>query len=297
MNVVFDVAVHPIDQSGEKRAENESEQHPVLDDDVGRQYEEIETDVLAVERVVRTKGHAVEKMQEDVPIADFYRGNQQSNQACRACDNPRPWQPIAHKRQQIGRWHIARGLPDEVGDGLGWRPPGETHREPSVQPEDDGSRRPDGKKDDGFSANCCPENLQIPDRGKPQPIDQEVAREPEQYQENSDDDGGNDEPDQGASPWCLPAGSGDPDRHSLIIAETRDTYRFIRNRENAVRQTAFERDGRRPGAVRSVRAGAVRQRSPAGPPGSRPPPMGRLSGTAQTGAIPTGRFREGVPSP
>ena len=76
MHVGLDVAVHPVDDSGEKRAQNQAEQHPVLDDDIGRQYEEIETDVLVVERVVRTIGHAVEKLQEDIPIADFYRGDQ-----------------------------------------------------------------------------------------------------------------------------------------------------------------------------------------------------------------------------
>src|SRR5216684_2808278 len=227
MNVVFDVAVHPVDHSGEKRAQNEGEQHPVLDDDIDRQHEEIETDVLVVERFVRTIGHAIEKLQENVPIADFYRGNQQSNQTCRACDNPGPRQSIAHERRQIGWWHIARSLPHEAGDGLGRLPPGETRREPSVQPEDDGSRRPDGQKDDGFSADCCPENLQITDRGKPQPIDQEVAREPEQYQENPGHNGRNDEPDHGALPWHLPFGSGDPDRHGIIIAEMSGSYRLF----------------------------------------------------------------------
>src|ERR1700682_4910425 len=64
MNVVFDVAVHPVDYSGEKRAQNECEQHPVLDEDIGRQYEEIETDVLVVERGARTIGEVIEKMKE-----------------------------------------------------------------------------------------------------------------------------------------------------------------------------------------------------------------------------------------
>src|SRR5713226_4953098 len=53
------------------------------------------------------------------------------------------------------------------------------------------------------------------------PIDQEVAREPEQDQANPDDEGRNDEPDHGVLPWCLPSGSGDPDRHGLMIAEMR----------------------------------------------------------------------------
>jgi hypothetical protein len=68
---------------------------------------------------------------------------------------------------------------------------GKTHGEPSVQPKDDRSSRPDRKKDHGFSADCCPKNLQIADRGKPQPVNQEVAREPEQEQANPDDDGRN----------------------------------------------------------------------------------------------------------
>src|SRR3979490_2576955 len=100
-------------------------------------------------------------------------------------------------------------------------------REPSVQPKDDGSSRPDRKKDDGFSADCCPKNLRITDCGKPQPVNQEVAREPEQDQANPDEDGRNDGPDHGASPWHLPFGSGNPDRHGLMIAEMRDFCRLI----------------------------------------------------------------------
>src|SRR6478752_1736647 len=240
MHVVFDLAVYPVDNSGEQRTQNEGEQHPVLDDDVGGQYEQIETDVLVEERVVCTIGHAIKKLQEDVPITNLNRGNQQSYQSCSACDNPGPRQPIAHEHQQIGRWHIARSLPNEAGDRLGRLPSRQTRRKPSVQPEGDGRRGPDGKKDRGFSADCRPKDLQITDRGKPQPINQEVAREPEQNQENPDDDGRNDEPDHGASPWCLPFGSGDPDRHGMIIAETRERqlplyshgrgYAFVRRR-------------------------------------------------------------------
>ena len=37
VDVVFDVAVHPVDRSGKKRAQNEGEQHPVLDQDIGGQ--------------------------------------------------------------------------------------------------------------------------------------------------------------------------------------------------------------------------------------------------------------------
>src|ERR1700730_4376973 len=88
MNVVFDVAMHPVDRSGEERAQSECEQHPVFDEDIGRQYEEIETDVLVEERVVCTIGDMIEKLQDDAPIADFYHGNQQREQTCTARDNP-----------------------------------------------------------------------------------------------------------------------------------------------------------------------------------------------------------------
>src|SRR4029453_17101052 len=94
LNVVFYVAVHPIDRRNEKRAQNECEQHPVLDEDIGRQYEEIETDVLVEERIVCTIGNVIEKLQDGTPITHFSRGDQQSEQTCTARDDPRPWQPI-----------------------------------------------------------------------------------------------------------------------------------------------------------------------------------------------------------
>src|SRR5882672_6687259 len=228
VNVVFDLAVHPVDRSGEERAQNECEQHPVFDEDIGRQYEEIETDVLVEERVVCTIGDVIEKLQDDAPIADFDHSNQHSEQTCTAHDNPGPWQPIAHDRQEIGRRHIARKIRHEGRDRLRRLPSAKTHREPSVQPKYDGSSRPDRKKDGGFGADRYPKNLQITDRGKPQPVNQEVAHEPEQDQANPNGDGRNDEPDHGTLPWYVPFGSGNPDRHGLIIAEMRDACRLIR---------------------------------------------------------------------
>src|SRR6202030_771458 len=126
------------------------------------------------------------------------------------------------------------------GDRLCWLPPGKTHREQSVQPEDNGGRRQNGEKHHGFGAKASQKDLQITDRGKPQPIDQEVAREPEQDQANPDDDGRNDQPDHVASPWSLPFGSGNPDRHGLMIAEMRDAYRLIRGRDWRVKAVDAE---------------------------------------------------------
>src|SRR5207237_5143292 len=63
------------------------------------------------------------------------------------------------------------------------------------------------------------------------PIDQEVAREREQDQANPSEEGRNDEPDHGTLPWYLPFGSGNSDRHGVIIAEMKDACRLIRGRD------------------------------------------------------------------
>src|SRR6266702_1905383 len=252
MNVVFDIAVHPVDRRGEERAQNEREHHPVLDEDVGGQREEIEADVLVVERIVCAIWHLIDKPQEDAPVADFCGGDKQSEQSCPACDQPGPRQSIAYKRKQIWR-RVAREVPRRSGDKLCRPPSGKTQCEPSVQPKYDGGSGPDRKKDGSFGADCCPKNLQITDRGKPQPGDQEVAREPEQDQANPNDDGRNNEPDHGTLPWYLPFGSGNPDRHGLIIAEMRDVRRLIRGRDCASRRAAQVLETASPGPRSSAK--------------------------------------------
>ena len=191
VNVVFDVAVHPVDRSGEKRAQNEGKQHPVLDEDISGQREEIEADVLVVERIVHAIGNLIEKPQQDAPVAGFCHGDKQSEQTRTGRDNPGPRQSMAHEREQVGRRRIACRVPCEGGDRLGRPPPGETQSKRSVQPKHDGGCRQHGKKNHGLGADAGQKNLQIADRGKPQPIDEETGREPEQDQANRDDDGRN----------------------------------------------------------------------------------------------------------
>ena len=194
VNVVFDVAARPVDRSGEKRAQNDGEQHPVLDEDIGGQREEIEADVLVVERIVRAIGHLIEKLQEDAPVAGFCRGDQQSEQTRTGRDKPGPRQSIAHEREQIRRRRIACRVPCGGGDRLGRPPLAKTQSKQSVQPKHDGGCRQHGETNHGFGADAGQKNWQITDRGKPQPIDEEVGREPEQDQANSGDDGRNDKP-------------------------------------------------------------------------------------------------------
>ena len=230
LGVVLDVAVHPIDRSGEERAQEEREQHPILDDDIGGQRKEIEADVLVVERVVRAIGHVIEELQEDAPVVDLSPGDKHSEEAGAAGDDEGPRQPMAHEFQQVRRRRNARAFPLEVGGALHPRRPGKTGRERSVHPKDDGGRHEDDEKNFGFGADGRPEDLQIADRGKPQPIDQEVAREPQQDQADRADDASYDERKHGASPRLPPPGSGDPDRHGLMIAEAGDAHLPIRSR-------------------------------------------------------------------
>src|SRR6202011_4347877 len=126
--------------------------------------------------------------------------------------------------------------------------PGKTPRQPSIQRKDEGSQRPNDEKDDGFGSDRRQKDLQITDRGEPQPIDQEVAREPEQQQADPDDDGRNDDDGQGTSPWWFPFGSGNPDRHGLIIAEIKDACRLIRRRR-ALLTTSSQCDAKIRGAA------------------------------------------------
>jgi hypothetical protein len=67
----------------------------------------------------------------------------------------------------------------ECGGELCPPPPGEVEREPPVCPQDDRSSHEDGEKHRPFGSNGHPKDGRIADRGKPQPIDQEVIREPQ----------------------------------------------------------------------------------------------------------------------
>ena len=178
LGVVLDVAVDPIDRSGEERAQEEREQHPILDDDIGGQRKEIEADVLVVERVIRAIGHLIEEPQEDAPVVDLSPGDKHGEEAGAAGDDEGPRQPMSHEFQHVGQRRNAGAFPLEVGGTLRPRRPGEAGREQSIHPQDDGGRHEDGEEDFGFGDDGRPEDAQIADRGKPQPIDQEIAREP-----------------------------------------------------------------------------------------------------------------------
>src|SRR5713101_2092620 len=114
------------------------------DENIDGQREEIEADVLVVERIVYAIGHLIEKLQEDAPVAGFCRGDQQSEQTCATRDYPGPRQSIAYEREQIRRRRSARRVPRGRSDRLCRLPPGKTHSKPSVQPKYDGGCRQNG---------------------------------------------------------------------------------------------------------------------------------------------------------
>jgi hypothetical protein len=216
LGVVLDIAMDPIYRSGEKRAQDEREQHPILDDDIGGQREEVEADVLVVERVIRAVGHLIEEPQEDAPVVDLSPGDKHSEDASAAGDDKRPRQPMAQQLQHVGQGHNARGFPLEFGGMLRPLRACEARRKQSVQPQDGGGRQEDRKEHCRFGNDGRPEHFQIADCGKPQPIHQEVAHEAEQDQADRDENSRDDEPYHGASPRCPPPWSRDSDGHGSI---------------------------------------------------------------------------------
>ena len=78
--VELDVALHPIDRAGQGGAEEQEQQQPVLERDIGRQREEIEADVLAEDRVALAIGHLVKEAKGHLPVRELDRSGQQAEQ-------------------------------------------------------------------------------------------------------------------------------------------------------------------------------------------------------------------------
>src|SRR6195256_6020065 len=157
LGLVFDVTMHPIDESSEERAHEEREQGPIFYSDIGGQRKEIESNVFVVKRFVRAIRHATEKLQKNAPVADLSRGDKQSDESDAASDSEAPWQPIAHEFQQIGLRRNGRELPVEPSV-IGSRPLGKVKREPDVRPHDDGGCHEDDEKKCGLGADRRPKD-------------------------------------------------------------------------------------------------------------------------------------------
>src|SRR6516162_6204722 len=66
--------------------------------------------------------------------------------------------------------------------------PGEPVGQESVHPEKDGGPRENGEEEDRLAAKDRPEDIQIPDRREPGPIDQEATRQAQYDEAGQDDD-------------------------------------------------------------------------------------------------------------
>ena len=70
-----EVALHKIDCAGEKGAQDERQQHPILDCDVGGKRKEIEPDIFAVERIALSVWHLPDEAEGNVPGANLAQGD------------------------------------------------------------------------------------------------------------------------------------------------------------------------------------------------------------------------------
>src|SRR6516162_9614006 len=82
------------------------------------------------------------------------------------------------------------------------RRPGEARRKRPIHPQDGGCHQKDSQKDFGLRNDSRPEDAQITDRRKPQPIHQEVTRDPQQDKADRENGSSNEEPPYYASPSC-----------------------------------------------------------------------------------------------
>ena len=187
--VELDVAVRPIHDTGDCRAEDHEQQQPVLERDIGRQREEIEADVLAEHRIARAVGHLVEEAKHDVPVRELDEGGQQAEKNGHGGDEnaPRDVRRGVTEKPERGLRALSRERP---GTSRWWpnrRLPGEAEGQSARKKECTGRDGEDDEEEDGAGGDDRPEDVDIADRRKPQPIDQDGARPSEHDQANDDD--------------------------------------------------------------------------------------------------------------
>ena len=78
-SVQIDFAVHEVYRSGHEGAQDQDQQHPVLERDVDRQREEVEADVFAEQRIVLAVRHLVDEPEDQVPLTGLAHRDQQSD--------------------------------------------------------------------------------------------------------------------------------------------------------------------------------------------------------------------------
>ena len=128
-------SLHPIHRSGDEKAEDEQQQKPIFEDDIGGQGEEIKADVFAVLGIAPSIRHLIDESQEHIPVADLPCGNQDRKDAGDPRDQQAPREPLAHQHQQLGQCLNRLGFALKV-DAIHLAPsPGEAVGQGSVHPQ------------------------------------------------------------------------------------------------------------------------------------------------------------------
>ena len=70
-----EVPLHKIDYAGKKGAQDERQQHPILNCDVGGKRKKIEPNIVAVERIALSVGRLPDEAEGNVPGANLAQGD------------------------------------------------------------------------------------------------------------------------------------------------------------------------------------------------------------------------------
>jgi hypothetical protein len=101
--VQIDLSVQHIDRTGDGGARQQDQHHPVLERAVDWQREQIESDVLAEQRIVLAVRNLVDEPQDQLPFADLRHGDQQCDDQS-GCENQQaPWQQSRYGSEHASR--------------------------------------------------------------------------------------------------------------------------------------------------------------------------------------------------
>ena len=104
--VRIDFAMHEVHRSGHEAAQEQDQQHPVLERDVDRKREEVEADVLVEQRIVLAVRHLVDEPEDQVPLTGLAHRDQQSDDERDSQDEQTPQQRRSRRSE---RPHRRRG--------------------------------------------------------------------------------------------------------------------------------------------------------------------------------------------
>src|SRR3989441_4700728 len=180
-----DVAAHPVDHACNDRAAEEQLQQPILELNIGGQREEIEADVLPEDRIALAKWHLMKEAKRHVPARDFDGGENQPQEDGTASDAGAPGNA---RRDLVGQFaYDLRRTRRKGGPRLrGTEAPRVTMRQEPRHPYSARRGGEHGDKQERLGGKDRPKNVDIADRRKPQPVDQDASDAPDDDQADDD---------------------------------------------------------------------------------------------------------------